>query len=59
MPENKFRDNRQPSKKKVKVRAVVRSLPQEGKRDILSDVAGSYTGTPVDDSVPVQDADDL
>lgn len=27
--------------------------------DIISDVNGSYTGTPVDGGEPVQDADDL
>ncbi len=27
--------------------------------DIASDVLGSYTGTPYDDSRPIQDADDL
>ena len=29
------------------------------KRKIPSDVQGSYTGTPQNDSQPVQDADDL
>ena len=29
------------------------------KDKIISDVLGSYTGNPVDDEVPVQDADDL
>ena len=27
--------------------------------EIFTDVLGSYTGTPIDGSVPVQDADDL
>jgi hypothetical protein len=27
--------------------------------EIITDVLGSYTGTPCDGSVPVQDADDL
>ena len=27
--------------------------------EIFTDVLGSYTGTPLDGSVPVQDADDL
>lgn len=35
------------------------SLPETGKGAIKSDVLGSYTGTGVDDSAPVQDADDL
>lgn len=38
---------------------IVRTLPQEGKGRICSDVNGSYTGTPEDGGVPVQDADDL
>lgn len=42
-----------------RVKAVAQALPQEGKGDIPSDVNGSYTGTPVDGEVPVQDADDL
>ena len=29
------------------------------KKKILSDVQGSYTGVPMDDEQPVQDADDL
>lgn len=35
------------------------SLPETGKGAIKSDVLGSYTGTDVDYSAPVQDADDL
>lgn len=42
-----------------RVKAVALTLPQEGKGKIPSDVNGSYTGTPVDGEVPVQDADDL
>ncbi len=34
-------------------------LPEEGRRDIPSDVLGSYTGSPQDEGKPVQDADDL
>lgn len=39
--------------------SIARILPQEGKGTILSDVNGSYTGTPTDSAQPVQDADDL
>ena len=35
------------------------TLRQQGRGEIPSDVLGSYTGTPVDGGVPVQDADDL
>lgn len=38
---------------------MVKILPNEGKGQILSDVTGSYTGTPVDSLHPLQDADDL
>lgn len=34
---------------------IARTLPQEGKGRLN----GSYTGTPEDGGVPVQDADDL
>lgn len=36
-----------------------RTMQQEGKGEILSDVQGSYTGTDMDGGHPVQDADDL
>ncbi len=36
-----------------------RTMRQEGKGEILSDVQGSYTGTDIDGGRPVQDADDL
>lgn len=39
--------------------SIARILPQEGKETILSDVTGSYTGTPMDSTQPIQDADDL
>ncbi len=42
-----------------RVKAVEQALRQEGKGEIPSDVNGSYTGTPIDGEVPVQDADDL
>lgn len=38
---------------------IAHTLPQEGKGHICSDVNGSYTGTPEDGGMPVQDADDL
>lgn len=42
-----------------KVRDDSRTLRQQGRGDIPSDVLGSYTGTPEDGGVPEQDADDL
>ncbi len=41
------------------VESAVNTLPHEGRGDVLSDVLGSYTGTPVDGDRPEQDADDL
>ena len=46
-------------KKSGKHEAPESTLKQEGKSDIPSDVLGSYTGTPVDNGKPIQDADDL
>jgi len=46
-------------KKSGKHEAPESILKQEGKSDIPSDVLGSYTGTPVDNGTPIQDADDL
>lgn len=34
-------------------------LPKQGRGWISSDVLGSYTGTPEDGGMPIQDADDL
>ncbi len=34
-------------------------LPKQGRGRISSDVLGSYTGTPEDGGMPIQDADDL
>lgn len=51
---------KQSSKKRAdSLENLVHTLPQEGKGAIFSDVNGSYTGTPEDGGVPVQDADDL
>ena len=38
---------------------VMQVMPMAGQGDIPSDVAGSYTGTPADGTIPEQDADDL
>lgn len=38
---------------------MIKTIPNEGRGEILSDVLGSYTGNPDDDSIPEQDADDL
>lgn len=42
-----------------KVRRVQKTMPQQGRGEILSDVTGSYTGMGVHGEAPVQDADDL
>ena len=36
-----------------------RTLREQGRGDVVSDVLGSYTGTAVDGETPEQDADDL
>lgn len=41
------------------VRSIANTLKNEGRRSIISDIAGSYTGTPIDGGIPEQDADDL
>ncbi|WP_050698202.1 MULTISPECIES: hypothetical protein [Eubacteriales] len=54
--------NKQSKKKsgaEQKAEKVASMMKQTGKGSILSDVGGSYTGTPQDDLYPVQDADDL
>ena len=38
---------------------LAKTLPNQGKSDILSDILGSYTGTAKDNEPPEQDADDL
>lgn len=41
------------------VRKISNVLPHQSGHLLPSDVLGSYTGHPIDDEVPVQDADDL
>ena len=41
------------------VSQATNSMVTEGRGKILSDILGSYTGTPEDGGVPEQDADDL
>ncbi len=41
------------------VAADCRVMQEQGRDGILSDVLGSYTGTPADRTQPEQDADDL
>lgn len=36
-----------------------RTLREQGRGSIVSDILGSYTGTPEDGERPIQDADDL
>lgn len=38
---------------------IAKTLPKQGKSEILSDILGSYTGTAQNNEVPEQDADDL
>ncbi|MFR1433800.1 MAG: hypothetical protein ACLSS9_00885 [Acutalibacteraceae bacterium] len=45
--------------KKSPAEASADTLRRQGRGEIRSDVQGSWTGTPEDGGVPVQDADDL
>lgn len=45
--------------KKNAAEASAATLRRQGRGEIRSDVQGSWTGTPEDGGVPVQDADDL
>ncbi len=47
---------KKPTEKGVKTSST---LARQSGRDVPSDVQGSYTGAPVADQHPVQDADDL
>ena len=38
---------------------IIETFKSTTDKKIPSDVQGSYTGNPVDDKIPVQDADDL
>lgn len=38
---------------------MVAAMRNQSAHGVPSDVTGSYTGNPIDDEVPVQDADDL
>lgn len=42
-----------------KVRKIAATLKSEGRSSIISDVLGSYTGTPIEGGIPEQDVDDL
>lgn len=46
-------------RKKTLPRDIVEEFRDVGRESVLSDVNGSYTGTPTDGYQPVQDADDL
>lgn len=46
-------------KPKRKVEKIMCTLPEQGRQEILSDITGSYTGSPMMGSAPIQDADDL
>lgn len=50
---------RKPAANSRKVNEMISVMRNENRRGAKSDVLGSYTGTPIDDEVPVQDADDL
>lgn len=43
----------------ARLRAVAAVLRKQSTHEVPSDVNGSYTGTPDDDTRPIQDADDL
>ena len=58
--DKKRRDNRKPDAAgQALVRDDSHTLREQGRGFILSDVLGSYTGTPKDGGQPTQDADDL
>ncbi len=50
---------KKPGSMKSVVPQMVSAMRNESAHIIPSDVTGSYTGNPIDDEVPVQDADDL
>ena len=50
---------KKPCTGKSVVPQMVSAMRGESSHVIPSDVTGSYTGNPIDDEVPVQDADDL
>ena len=50
---------KKPGSMKSVVPQMVSAMRYESSHIIPSDVTGSYTGNPIDDDVPVQDADDL
>jgi hypothetical protein len=52
-------EKKKPIHKKQSVQSAINALPTEGRGSILSDVLGSYTGSPENGEVPEQDADDL
>ncbi len=53
--------DKKPKKEKPtrKVEKIMCTLPEQGRQEILSDITGSYTGSPIMGSAPLQDADDL
>ena len=62
--ENKPREikhNPEQEKEKIMGEAldVANSLKSEGRKEIISDPQGSYTGTAEQDEKPVQDVDDI
>ena len=46
-------------KKRVIVRDEAKTLREQGRGPIYSDILGSYTGTAENNDIPEQDADDL
>lgn len=43
----------------ARLREAAMAMRQQSRHEVLSDVNGSYTGTPADYEKPEQDADDL
>lgn len=52
-------EKKKPIHKRQPTQSAINALPTEGRGSILSDVLGSYTGSPENGEVPEQDADDL
>ena len=56
---SKKRNDRQKKQKKKIIEMPPYNDPMNKEGEIPTDVLGSYSGTPLDGSQPVQDADDL
>ena len=51
--------NNKRNKESTNVSELSKPLDTAAENSVTSDIDGSYTGHPLDDGMPVQDADDL